>query len=478
MVGIEDIASRTAARHQMFAPSAPVVAMVSGGADSVAMLLMIAEGVFGPLRPLVVHVNHGLRGAESDGDEAFVREIAASLGIEVRVASYDVAAFAEANKLNLEDAGRRVRYRFAESELDAHCARLGEPVERGRIAVAHTLDDRIETFFVRALFGAGAGGLASIAPVRDRIVRPLLSVERAPLREWLIGRGQAWREDASNADTSRLRAHVRATMLPAAEKVNPAFRAALERTMDLLVADDALLSSMAEAFARDFAESEPGREVRFERALIATLDPTMARRTIRSAIIGTFPEASRIEASHIEAVLGGFDQDAFACDLPGGLRAFTEYGKMVISRESTGDASMAPVLLPVGGKADMGEAGVMAAERVSVDSVSFPIDSAESIVIDADRLSGELIVDSAKAGDRMRPLGMSGSRKLSDLLVDAKVPRRVRGRVPVVRDGECIVWLAGIRMSEEYRVTGSTVDVIRLTWTKPTDAPAHEDRSS
>jgi len=460
-MSVPDIARDTAQRHEMFGSGVAVVAMVSGGADSAALLHLLGSGNFGQLPLRVLHVNHLLRGDASEGDERFVRELGERLGLDVKVLRYDVAAYAAAEGLNLEDAGRQVRYRFAEEELDAFCSERGTARSSGRIAVAHHLDDRIETFFMRALFGAGTGGLASIAPVRGRIVRPLLGIERSAIRAWLRETGERWREDESNEDTSRLRANIRARLVPAAESANPGFRVALGRTMDLLAADEALLASMADAFARDFADVRVGQEVAFNRNLMSTLDPTMARRTLRTALLTAFPEASRLEAEHVEALVAGLASGPFGHDLPGGLRAFGEYDKMVVSRAGEPRKTVAPTLLMFPSTADLGPAGVMVAEKAeSVDTQGTP----DSVVIDAEQLSGELIVDSVRPGDRMRPLGMDGSRKLSDLLIDAKVPKRDRGVTPVVRDGEQIVWLAGVRMSEDYRVRADTTSAVRLTW--------------
>lgn len=466
MRSLPDTVSATLSRRALLPADGPLLLMVSGGGDSVALLQLAADGVLGA-RPLrVLHVNHLLRADASDEDEAFVRALCDRLAVELRVVRYDVAAYAEEHKLNLEDAGRRVRYRFADEELDAWCSATGRSRAHARIAVAHTLDDRIETFFTRAVSGAGMGALSSIAPTRGRIVRPLIDAERSAVREYVIAVGGTWREDESNTDTSRQRALVRAELLPVAERLNPSFRSTLARTMDLLGEEDALLGSMADAFARDFADVADGR-ITLEREMMGTLDRTMARRTIRSALGRAFPEATRLEASHVEALVDGLREDGFARDLPEGIRAVSEYGSMVISRREAETTRVAPSLLPVPGSAALGGAGSMRAEPVTAGDIS---GSPDTVVIDAGSLHGELIVDSVLPGDRMRPLGMSGTRKLSDLLIDHKVPRRMRTAMPVVRDGERIVWLAGVRMSEDYRVTGETECAVRLTWRRGTFA--------
>ena len=460
VTSLAQTAAQTVSRHALLPDGAPVLLMVSGGADSVALLHLAAGGAFGERPVRVLHVNHLLRGADSDADEAFVRDLCSDLGVDCRVVRFDVVAFAsEEGGLNLEDAGRRVRYRFADEELDAWCEALRVRPEDGRIAVAHTLDDRIETFFMRAVAGSGTGALSSIAHARGRVVRPLLDCERASLRDHLLERGARWREDATNADTEHARALVRAEILPAAERLNPGFRDSMARTMDLLGDDDALLARMASGFADDFTDSSHG-EVRFNRNWMTTLERTMARRTVREALARAFPEASRIEATHVEALVDGLAVEGFSRDLPFGLRAFTEYATLVVSHADAEIPRIPPCVLPVPGRADLGAAGEVLAEASDPSDTS---GTADSVVIDIGRVRAELTVDSVREGDRMRPLGMDGSRKLSDLVGEAKVPRRRRGLVPVVRDGERIVWLAGVRMSDEYRVTEGTSRAVRLT---------------
>lgn len=465
MTTLAETASTTIAAHDLLPAGVPVLAMVSGGGDSVALLHLLASGALGehPLR--VLHVNHLLRGVAADEDASFVETLCSELGVECRVVRYDVSDFAERHGLNLEDAGRRVRYRFAEEELDSLCEERRARCDSGRIAVAHTLDDRIETFFMRAIAGSGTGALASIAAHRGRIARPLIDCDRSAVREYLRQTGVEWREDESNSDTARSRAFVRAELMPAAERLNPAFRASLARTMNLLGDDDALLSRLAEGFVRDFTEARPG-EVRFNREWMSSLEHTMARRTVRDALVAAFPEASRLEASHIEALAAGFGDGTFARDLPYGLRAFTEYATLVVAYADTVEPGLEPGLLTLPGRVDLGGAGEIEAGSVEPGDTD---GTADSVVIDVDRTKGELTVDSVREGDRMRPFGMEGSRKLSDLLIDAKVPRRERRMHPVVRDGETIVWLAGVRVSEEYRVTPNTRKAVRLTWTRAGD---------
>lgn len=448
----------------MFSDRSVVLAMVSGGADSVALLRLLAAGELGALADLsVLHVDHQLRGAESDADAAFVLELCEGLGVEARVASYDVRAYAEAEGLNLEDAGRRVRRRLAAAELDARCAALGARPHDGRIAVAHSFDDRLETFLARLVSGAGGGGLRSIAPVSGRVVRPLINAHRAEVVAYLRDMGQSWREDASNADTTRERAWVRHELLPVIEARNPAFATTAARTLSILGEEDDLLGEMAEAFAHDFSRFD-GEILAFDRQLMRTLSRPMARRVVRDALLAAFPEASRLEFEHTEAIVDGLADDGFARDLPFGLRAEAEYDKLNVSRKRAMRATVAPGLLGLPGMLDLGPAGTIES-RVTTPAAT-PSEG-DGATIDADTVTWPLVVDSLREGDRIRPFGLAGTKKVGDLLTDAKVPRRVRGGVPIVRDGDRVVWVAGVRLAEDVRVTAETTRAAELRWHRP-----------
>ncbi|HET6497650.1 MAG TPA: tRNA lysidine(34) synthetase TilS, partial [Coriobacteriia bacterium] len=419
MTPVPDIARATALAHAMLPPRSPVVALVSGGADSMALLHLLAGGHLGAdLDVSVLHVDHRLRGGESDADRAFVVSESARLGVSCRAVSCDVAGYAEAERFNLEDAGRRVRYRFAEEEADARAASLGLDPSTVRIAVAHTLDDRIETFLMRLLSGAGAGALASIRHVRGRVVRPLLDIPREQVRTWLGAQPDGvWREDASNLDTSRLRARIRHEVMPVLLAVEPALRTTLSRTMAVLAEEDELLAKTASALARDLAAERrrPG-EVALDRAMMSTFDRAMRRRIVRAALLSAFPEASRLDSAHIESIVDGIADDSFARDLPGGLRAFSEYGRIIVSRRGELSPGVAPSLLRIPGDVDLGGVGSIEALDAELDGLA---GDPMSAVVDAGAAT-EFTVGPVRAGERMRPLGMEGTKKLSDLLADEK----------------------------------------------------------
>ena len=463
MATLTDIVVRTNSDRSLVGVGGPVLVLVSGGADSTALLRVLGSGALGPLELSVLHIDHMLRGADSDADSAAVVALCEQLGVPCRVARYDVGAYAQEAGLNLEDAGRRVRYRFADEELVALCASAGVAPSFGRIATAHTLDDRAETLLMRLAQGTGASGLVAPPYRRGRVVRPLLDCARADVVAYLGECGQGWREDATNADTSRLRARVRAQLVPILRDLNPRFDEALGRTLTLLGDEDELLDEMARAFAGDFATTTAG-EVRFERSRMLTLSRPMLRRAVRSALFDAFPEAARLDFEHVEAVCDAMGLESFARDLPGGLRAFTEYATLVVSRSPETRPPLAPSLLGIPGTVDLGDAGVLTAEPADPGGMCADPFTA---LVDAARIGVVLTVDSVRPGDRMRPLGMDGSRKLQDVLTDAKVPRRDRPNIPVVRDGDRIVWVAGVKESQDHRIRPETERAVRLHWDRP-----------
>jgi len=338
---------------ELFDAVTPLVVMVSGGGDSVALLRLLAQGAFGertsaPDHVRVLHVNHGLRAEQAAADEEFTAKLCAQLGFCCEVRHLDVAAQAAEQKRNVEDLGRDLRYGAAEALCDELCTELGADPGEGRIATAHTLDDRVETFFERALFGSGTGALASIRPARGRIVRPLLRCERAQLRDYLRSQDQDWCEDATNADTTRTRAFIRANIVPAAEELAPAFRANLERTMDLLAEDDNLLDELAAGFVRDFSDVQGGDEdggegedadtgegqcLMFDVDMLATLDPVMTRRVLRRALLDAFPEeAARLPQVRYLELADALRAPGYQADLGKGLRASRTDHALIVRR--------------------------------------------------------------------------------------------------------------------------------------------------
>jgi len=445
-----------------------VAIALSGGPDSVALTWLLHELAArgGPAIAGLIHLNHQLRGAESDEDEAFCRALGGRLDLPVAVASTDVAALARSRRVSLEAAARVARYAFFETAA----ADLGATL----VATGHTLDDQAETVLLRLLRGAGTRGLSGIRVRRGIYVRPLLHCRRADLRACLVARGEAWRDDASNADLTILRNRVRHSLMPVIDALAPAGVRALARVAALAQDDEAALM-LAVNKARPaivLSEDAARGRVELDAAALGLLAPALARRLVR-AVAADVASASApaVTSRHLEAVrrLASTDKPKGHLDLPG-LTVLKRGAVLVIDRAVADGSPAAPGSewparrLDVPGVALLPEAALAIAARTGpAGAGDWKMPGGAEIAIQAGAVTLPLAVRNRRPGDRFRPLGAPGRRKLQDVLVDRKVPRSQRDRVPVVVDAtDRIVWVAGVAVAHDCRVTAPADGVLIL----------------
>jgi tRNA(Ile)-lysidine synthase len=454
-------------RDALIPPGSRVVAAVSGGSDSVALLRLL-HLVSGDCRftlACVAHLNHGLRGDESDADERFCRELASGLGIAFDVGHCDVARLARDEHVSIEVAARRARYDFF-----ADAARR---LQVDRIATGHTRDDQAETFLLRVLRGAGATGLAGIRPRRGLVVRPLLDIRRNDLLAFLASLGQDFRTDSSNRDLRIPRNWVRHRLVPLlAAHLNADIVEVLAREATVLRDEAILLDRLANEAAARLETALPEHRVRLDARALADLPLALARRVVRQAL-------ARTEDAHFH----GFDhvEQVLALSRPVGERSAADLPGVRVERIGAGvvlykrgprfrpSASGFRYELPVPGRVTVPECGcrIEAATRKqgasqSVAAKALVVDR-DTAVIDAAEAAGGLAVRSRRPGDSIRPLGLMGRKKLQDVLVDRKVPREQRDRVPLVVDADDrILWIGGHVVAEDACVTARTRSVVVL----------------
>ena len=320
MSDLRNQVERVLAARMLANAETPVLLMVSGGSDSTAMAYLTASlrksGVMGPLA--MVHVNHHLRGDDADADARFVGRLAALLDIPLTVADVDVGVMAEAEHGNIEAVARRERYAAAHDALAALCRHAGMPLSDGRIFAAHTVDDRVENFYMRSIVGTGPGGFRSMLYANGQVARPLLDCSRADLRAYICERAEAglpvvrdsegnlWREDATNRHTDRFRAYVRHEIVPKAEERNPRLRETLTRTMNLIADEDDMMAELAdEVAAAHVTWLEEGEGCLIAPGFAAERLP-LQRRVVAGAIGYLLGPDERVESASVEAVLAGF----------------------------------------------------------------------------------------------------------------------------------------------------------------------------
>lgn len=447
-------------------PGARVVAAVSGGGDSVALVHLLAEAA----RPLgitlvgIVHLHHGLRGEEADADLACVRRHAEALALPLHEERADVGALAQDLRCSVEAAGRCAR--------EACYARALEALSATHVATGHTMDDQAETVLLRLGRGAGVAALSGIRPARGPIVRPLLGARRQELRDYLSARSLEWREDASNADAAILRNRVRHEVMPVlAAALSPRVVEALARAAALAAAEDALVADAAGRAAPAVVEGDA-----LDVAALLAQPVAIRRRIVHAWLSGVSPAA--VGAAHVEAVLALTTgaREGVRISLPGTTVA--RAGKrLVVARAGRADEPEAipgkshpePRRLPVPGVLSLVDVGLqvavtrMPAGQMGVDGPFVGARQPDTAVVDADAAGECLAVRFRRPGDRLRPLGMAGRKKLQDLLVDRKVPRALRDRVPLVVDAsDRIIWVAGHAIAADVRVTAATTRVLLL----------------
>ena len=449
-------------RETRIQPAARVVVACSGGGDSVALASLLCElapdadwSVAG-----LLHVNHGLRGASADGDEAFCRQLAGELGVPITVERVDVAARAREDRISIETAGHRVRYELFERVVRQGTADL--------VATGHTRDDQAETFLLRLIRGAGPGGLAGIRPRLGPVVRPLLDIRRSELREYLALRGLSHREDPSNRDEHVLRNRVRHRLIPfLAEHFSPAITDVLARSAAIAGDDDDWIDAAANAALERIVQcAEGGFDV--DAALLTAAPPAIARRVARRALERAGER--RVGFDHVERLRRLADAGCTApasADFPGcrvERHGFTLRLRRRLGRaapEGAGGGFEYPLTVP--GEVEIAEAGMRIAAERGVRPARL-VARGDVVALPAGRISLPLTVRSWRPGDTFRPLGLGGrKKKLQDFFVDRKVPRDRRGTVPLVVDVRLgIVWVAGYAVAEGARVFDSDEGVIVL----------------
>jgi tRNA(Ile)-lysidine synthase len=450
-----DRIAQTIARHRMFEPGQKVGVAVSGGADSVGLLHVLLE--LAPrwdLRLSVLHLDHGLRGEESRQDAEFVRGLAGRLGLPLSLRETSVAQTPD----NLEQAGRQARLAFFRETIASGAVE--------RVATGHTRSDQAETVLFRFLRGSGTAGLAGIRPVTSEgIVRPLIEVERSEVRQFLLERGIAWREDSTNASLQFARNRIRRELLPQiAREWNPAIGETLANTADWALAEEAWWDAEIERLAaQHFTATDNAVVLRSD--VLAALPLAVARRLVRRAMELAKGDLRGIDFGHIAAVMdlarsteGHGRLQAPGLDI---FRSF-EWLRFGQPRVSGADTRHYRLTLAVPGTVRV--PGTDLAISLELIDKSGPSVSPDWVYnnwmgcLDWQRLSGSLELRNWRPGDQYQPVGYSGQEKIKTLFQQARIPLWERRHWPVLTDGSSIVWArrfgpaAGVAAEQDAQV--------------------------
>lgn len=472
----------TIERHSMIRSGDRVGVGVSGGADSVALLRLLAElrGQLG-IRLFILHFHHQLRGTEADEDELFVARLAQEFEFECVRDRADVAGEARRNGWNLEDAARRLRYQFFASVAASHSL--------NRVAVAHTANDQAETVLAHLIRGTGPAGLAGIYPVAGLIVRPLLDIGRDELRDCLLSLHQSWREDATNQDTSRMRARIRHQLLPLLQRdFEPAAVSQLARLAGLAREEEMFWHALENERFAALALREPSGAFSLRIADLLSplpllahgsgdarspgglpLTPALAltRRLVRRVFHELRGSRQQLTSRHVADVLhlATKSQSGSRIELPG-VVVERLFDRLVFSTASPGAraARIAGEYLPgtqfeyaIALPSALESARIVIPEirrRFSLKVVDWPSGARETTVgrdmLDFDRLRWPLILRNWRPGDSYRPHRRHRVRKLKRMLLESRVSRCDRASWPVLTSAGALVWALGCPVADEF----------------------------
>jgi tRNA(Ile)-lysidine synthetase-like protein len=467
--------------ERLLVAGAPVVVGVSGGADSLC-LLDILDRLRNHLGVglHVAHLNHMLRGAAAEADAQFVAAEAQRRGLPATIASADIAAIAAAERGNTYAVGRRVRYRFL--------ADVALAIGAQAVAVAHHADDQAETVLMHLLRGAGSEGLAgmrrstpfeawqprkvegyvlnvegffahfdvqsstfNLQLSNPALLRPLLDEPRAEIERYCREHGLAARHDESNDDTRHLRARVRTELMPLLKEYNPQIVEALGRSAAISADEHALVAERLDALWPTLARQRADG-IDIDGAVLRGLNPALQRAALRRAYM-LLTTGTALEFGHVEAARALIGRGAGRrTEWPGDIAVTTGYGgELTIGAPQRLDIPQLPEGVEC---APLDEATPVALSDgwrlLLVPAGDRGVAGRWEVLIDADALGGALIVRRRRPRDRMRPAGGRGTRRLQDLFVDARIPRRARAAWPILATAEQVVWVAGVALDEAY----------------------------
>lgn len=446
-----------------------LVVAVSGGGDSVALLrgLALLRDTL-DLWVMVAHLDHGLR-EHSAADAAFVGQVAAELGLFCVRERQDVAAQVQAERGNLEEVARRMRYGMLEHVASA--------VKADAIVVAHTADDQAETLLMHLLRGAGLDGLKGMTTLASSplptstipLFRPLLLVEGATLRNWLDKNGHSWREDATNADTTFFRSRLRHEIIPYLAQEQPRLRLLLARTAQVLAGDHAWLEGQTDVAWQETAEVET-KQVKFKRDLFLSYPLALQRRLLRRAFFHLRPTMRELSYQQINQALSiaATGESRARASLPSKLFLVVEYGTLWLTEQiHHADALLLtePIGLP-----DMGtihtphlmiRITAVGADAIPKDWRTFPRDMG---LFDDSRLQLPLTLRPPEGNDKWMPLGMKGKQvNLRDWMAKHKVPLAQRDHTPLLIDAQGqILWVVGWQIGHLARVRRDSKKLLQI----------------
>jgi tRNA(Ile)-lysidine synthase len=459
---------KTLLDHKMVESGDTILLGVSGGPDSVALLrglLELKQEL--NIELAIAHLNHGVRGEESDRDARFVKDMGETLQIKTLIKKRDAAAEQAASKNSFQETARHLRLEFFERAM--------KQMGANKIALGHTSDDQAETVLMNLLRGSGLQGVGGMSPVRHPYIRPLFNCSRSEVIDFLSDRKIPYCKDSSNEKTDYLRNRIRLELIPfLQEKYNPRITENLFEASGIFRAENDYLKTVEDQeFDRAVSYSGDSETLSMDIEYFTALPLALKRRLVRKGIRSIKGDLRRISFLHIQEVLHLFEksQKGKRIDLPDNLEVLCLGDRVEFKRIQESDSSILNDesgasdwmrLLNIPGETQVERAGLtLKAEIIDPVKTGFSAGHANQAFLDFDKTGGKIMIRFFHAGDRLKPLGMQGTKKLKSLFIDEKVPQETRSTVPILTTGDNdIIWVYGTRIAHDYRVTSDTSKVL------------------
>ncbi len=431
-------------RYNMLKKGDVVLVAVSGGPDSVSALevLNAIKDEYG-LSLHVAHLNHKFR-KEADKEAEFVRKLAEERGIASTIEAIDVKSYCIKKGLSKQEGAREVRYNFLRKAADK--------IGAAKIVTGHTADDQAETFLMRLIRGSGTSGLSAIPPVSGRIIRPLIEIAKKEAVDYLKKNKIRYVKDPTNIKPVYLRNKIRLELLPLLiKRFNPNIVSALCRESDILREDDAFLNGIADAIFKEIVTVQEKDSITLNYLRFNGLHPAVRKRVIRRAVSELTGSLRRVSYQHITSAIDAIKNTGKGVDLPFNIRIERDYNNLKVNIGQEESAGIKEVVqLNVPGITEVSYFNIRL--ETVINGMAAVSETADTGLFNLDRVALPLFIRSRREGDYFYPAGMAGRKKLKEFLIDHKIPRADREKIPILIDkNNAILWVMGLRMDERFR---------------------------
>jgi tRNA(Ile)-lysidine synthase len=448
----------TIKKNNMIKSGDTVIIGVSGGADSLCLLHVLNTLKKElKIKLFAAHLNHQFRGVEADMDAEFVEKTCIEWDIPHIIRTFDVSSYAKEQGLSSEEAGREIRYKLFDE--------VKEAINGNKVAVAQNSNDNVETILMRLIRGTGLEGLKGIDAVRDDIIRPLLDQDRQSIEKYCKQNNLEPRIDKTNLQPIYLRNKIRLELIPyLKQRFNPSINDAIIRLGQVVREENNYLEQQTMELLNSMGDiKENSIAINTER--LKQLHPAMQKRLLRKAVESIVSSLNGFEYKHFQGIIELFDKSTGAAiELPKDLKAYISYENLIISKKIENTDKKCYYKLKYDYDNFIDELNEMLRVKLmNIKELSSVPKSFNTVYIDSDKIKNELVVRTREQGDIFSPIGMRGSKKLKDYFIDKKIPREKRDQVMLLADGDEIVWILGSIISEKYKITSDTQNVIVLS---------------